>query len=540
MAFKQSSWAALISCFLLGAVFPLGFAPFSWWPITWISAAIYMYLLSVAPSTRSALARGWWFGFGLYGVGASWVYISMHDFGYTPAWLAGPLTTAFVAGIALFFVMHAAFYRLLRLQHFPLIGFPASWVLFEWVRTWLLTGFPWLFTGYSVIETPFAKTAQIGGIFFCSWIATSLAGLLFTLMRETLAIKNCNELISPRRQLLPQSIALAALLLICFWASQQQWTQTDPARKLNVSLIQGNISQKLKWDPAFQDETLEIYKRMSLNEWKKTPENKDWHSDLIVWPEAAIPMFYHQAFDFIANIDELADKNNSTVISGIPHYATIKPADEKDTETDKDEASYEIHNSIFAVGIGHGMYHKQRLVPFGEYIPLEKEIRSMRGLIPFFDLPMSSFTPGRPNQKNLVVGKYEFSPFICYEIMYPDLVQHNAKNADFLLTVSNDAWFGDSIGPKQHFEMARFRALEIGKYLVRDTNTGITAIVDLNGSVIGQSKSSERNTLRGTLFAVNGVTPFGQYGSKPILYFCGLLVLACAVMSFRKNISTKN
>ncbi|HET8705154.1 MAG TPA: apolipoprotein N-acyltransferase, partial [Pseudomonadales bacterium] len=298
----------------------------------------------------------------------------------------------------------------------------------------------------------------------------------------------------------------------------------------------GNIPQQLKWDPAFQQQTLEIYKSLTLKEWDKT---ENWHADVVIWPEAAIPMFYHHAFDFIADMDNLAENNNSAIISGVPHISSLQPdiaeanGERAEPAESKDKNAvyeYEIHNSIFAIGTGHGMYHKQRLVPFGEYVPLEKQIR---GLIPFFDLPMSSFTPGKPNQKNLVVNKYEFAPFICYEIMYPELVQHNAKTADFLLTVSNDAWFGDSIGPKQHFEMARFRALELGKYLLRDTNTGITAIVDQNGHIVSESKSFERNTLRGTIYGVKGSTPFAEFGSAPILILCGVISTLIALLASR-------
>jgi len=529
MFFKPASWTALLGCFVLGSLFPLGFAPFGWWPVTWTVTALYMYALSVAPSTRSALARGWWFGAGLYGVGASWVYISMHDFGYTPAWLAGPLTALFVAGIALFFVLHALFYRSLGLFRFPMLGFPASWILFEWVRTWLLTGFPWLFTGYSVIDSPFAKTAQIGGIFFSGWLATSMAVLIFGLLLEWRSPQRRPGWVGLRQRILPRAVGLAVLLLVCLWAKQQAWTEPDTQKKLNVSLIQGNIPQKLKWDPAFQQQTLDIYKSMTQDEWDTTKQANGWHSDVIIWPEAAVPMFYHQAFDFIAEMNNLAENNNSTLISGVPHISS-PDLDSEEPEQDNAVASseYEIHNSIFAIGTGNGMYHKQRLVPFGEYVPLEKQIR---GLIPFFDLPMSSFTPGKVNQKNLIAGRYEFAPFICYEVMYPELVQRNGKSADFLLTVSNDAWFGDSIGPKQHFEMARFRALELGKYLVRGTNTGITAIVDHNGQVVSESAAFQRNTLRGTIYGVNGSTPFGQTGSLPILLLCLVISALVALLA---------
>ena len=188
--------------------------------------------------------------------------------------------------------------------------------------------------------------------------------------------------------------------------------------------------------------------------------------DLVLWPESAVPNYLQRAQGFLEPIAERAAAANTTLITGIP----FRPPDSE---------SY--HNSIAALGFGKGVYHKQRLVPFGEYVPLEN---LLRGLIAFFDLPMSAFSPGPENQAPLKVGAFRVAPFICYEIVYGGLVAKNARNADLLITISNDSWFGDSIGPWQHLQIAQMRGRENGRYVVRGTNNGISAIIDHQGKIV--------------------------------------------------------
>jgi len=182
------------------------------------------------------------------------------------------------------------------------------------------------------------------------------------------------------------------------------------------------------------------------------------------------------------------------------------------------------------MGYGSGLYHKVRLVPFGEYVPLEKWLR---GIIRFFDLPMSEFSKGDEHQVLLNAGTYHVAPFICYEIVYPDLVAHNAQSADFLVTVSNDSWFGASIGPLQHLEMAQARALETQHFLIRGTNNGVSAIIDSQGLIQQASEQFTQEILTGTIYPVKGQTPYMKAGSTPLLVFLCLLLITLQIISWR-------
>jgi apolipoprotein N-acyltransferase len=194
----------------------------------------------------------------------------------------------------------------------------------------------------------------------------------------------------------------------------------------------------------------------------------------------------------------------TTLITGIPY---------------RPEGEQHYHNSILALGQGDGVYHKQRLVPFGEYVPMEGVLR---GLIAFFDLPMSAFTAGPTGQAPLRAGAFRVAPYICYEIVYPDLVASGARDADLLITISNDSWFGDSIGPLQHLQMAQMRALENGRYLIRGTNNGVSAIINAQGEIVVASDRFVTTTLQGQVEAMLGSTPFSRFGSTPVIAGCAL------------------
>ncbi|MCD6061507.1 MAG: lnt [Moraxellaceae bacterium] len=280
-----------------------------------------------------------------------------------------------------------------------------------------------------------------------------------------------------------------------------QWT-TPTGDALSVSIVQGNIPQEVKWQLEWRDKTVDIYRQLSKTEWGR---------DLVIWPEAAIPMFYHESVDFLTEMQNNALTGHSAFVTGIPYVAVDDVA-----------RTYTIHNSIIALGEGDGVYHKQRLVPFGEYIPLEGWLR---GTIPFFDMPMTSFTEGGRDQQMLSVQKLRLGPMICYEIAYPDLVRRLAADSDVLATISNDGWFGTSIGPHQHFQMVRMRARETGREVIRATNNGISAIIDVDGKVREQAPSFQRLVMRTTAHAYQGMTPYMVLGNWPALAACAVLLL---------------
>jgi apolipoprotein N-acyltransferase len=236
-----------------------------------------------------------------------------------------------------------------------------------------------------------------------------------------------------------------------------------------------------------------------------------WQSDLIIWPETAVPMVYDKARPFLTAMSKLAEDNNTNIISGIPYR-----------RVDKENSRYVFHNSIVSLGEGQNIYHKQKLVPFGEYVPLED---FLRGLIDFFNLPMSNFRTGSNDQELLKSFDYQAAPFICYEVVYPDFVAAQSSNADYLITISNDSWFGTSIGPLQHLEMAQMRAAENARYMVRGTNNGVSAIINERGQIKDQSEQFVQTTLLSEIQLLEGRTPFSYTGSKPILILCALLIL---------------
>jgi len=278
------------------------------------------------------------------------------------------------------------------------------------------------------------------------------------------------------------------------------WTGISE-QPITFAAMQGNIPQQVKWDPDFLRDQIVTYLTLTENH---------WDTDLILWPETAIPITQDQAGKIIEHIDGKLGEN-STLITGIPWYGF----------SDRIE-DFTYHNSIMAIGNGGGMYHKQKLVPFGEYVPLQG---LLRGLIGFFDLPMSSFSPGPGRQGPLKVNGIDVMPFICYEVAYPDFVAFNSRAAGLLLTISNDGWFGDSIGPLQHLQIARMRALETGRYMLRGTNNGVTAIINEKGQITGRIPQFERATLTGEVFTATGSTPYMRTGSWPVLTLAAILIV---------------
>ena len=477
----------LLLALIAGLLFPLAFAPYDLWPLLFVSLALAYWCQHRAPTPRRALLTGWVYGLGMFGFGVSWLHVSMTDYGFMPLWMAIPFTGAFAALMALFYGL--TFWLTRRLLGGGALMFAGAWLLLDWVRGWLLTGFPWLYSGYALVDTPLAGLAPLGGIWAMTLAAVVLSATVVALIEQR------GRAAGP---LLVSVVAIAAALI----GGQLDFTQPSGERQ-QVALVQGNIPQDLKWLATMREETRDIYAGLTDG----LPEDT-----LVIWPESAMIEFYQDIRGFVDDQGEAVAAKGGALISGLPWR------DESRTPT-----TY--HNSIAVVGTDSedGVYHKQKLVPFGEYVPLQGLIR---GLIPFFDLPMSSFTPGSPRQPNLYALSHEIAPFICYEILYPELVASRTGSADVLLTISNDAWFGTSAGPHQHFQMTRLRALETGRWLLRGTNNGITAVVDHHGKVVERLPQFERDVLVSEYQPRQGETPFMLAGVWPTL----LLALAFVVL----------
>ncbi len=462
----------------LGLIFCLGLAPWDLWPVSLFS--VYgLWALLEGRSARQGFFLGWAYGIGLWGSGVSWLWVSIHEHGATSAWLAALMVLFVAVVMGSLSGLQAALYRRYLARSASWIGFTGAWVLFEWLRSWLFTGFPWLYLGDGLIDTPLAGYAPLGGVFMVSGFAC-----LSALMLARLDLR--------------RGLFLALLWFGGHRLFLHDWTQAQ-GHPLSVSLVQGNIDQDSKWDVANEDAIIATYRRLSQSEWGR---------DIVLWPEAAITKFYDEATSDLQDLQALAQSHGTTLITGIP-YAEPYAQD------------YLYFNTVIALGEGAGLYAKQRLVPFGEYVPMAPVLR---GLMPFFDLPMSGFTPGPEHQPPLRAGLWRVQPSICYEVAYPDLLQRQAAAADLLVTVSNDAWFGHSHGPQQHFAMVRMRALETGRYFLSATNNGITAVVDPKGRVLARAPSFRPYVLRAEVHAMRHLTPWLVWGETPTLL---LAVLAC-------------
>lgn len=484
---------SLLIAWLAGALFTLALAPYGYWILAIVSPAILYALLIPKMTGKRAFLIGEAYGMGLWCVGAFWLYTSIHDYGDTPVWLSLLAIAVMGLGMGLFHGFLAlVFNRYMGKQPF---AFAALWVLQEWLKTWLFTGFPWLFVGYAFTEQQWVSSlAPVLGVFAVSFVAVLLAASLVEAARR-------------RAGYLVASVALLAVSTV-LWLVNPQWTQAKDEPRLTVSLIQGNIPQDLKWLTEFQVETLEIYAGLSSTEWGR---------DIVLWPESSIPMFQTEAWPFITQMVSKAQESGTTWVTGIPY----KDDAAFDPKTQKYPPFY---NSVIALGSqADGLYKKQRLVPFGEYIPFEGALDLFPNLAGSQDI--MSYSRGSAEQSPLRVRGHNLGAAVCYEVAYPDTTRRNAAGTDFLLTISNDAWFGTSAGPLQHLQMVQMRALETGRWFMRATNTGVTAIIDEKGHIVERAPQFERLVLRGEIEARTGTTPFVRFGSVPILIMSALLLL---------------
>jgi len=480
-----------------GGLTVLAFAPFSFYPVAILSLALCYALLS-GSRPREGFLIGWGFGIGLMGFGIFWIRISLNEYGNMAPWLAYLLTALLMVVAALYYgIAGALTARLgdgLRLSG-PLLAFPAVWVLTEWLRGWLFTGFPWLTIGYTQIDAPLAGLAPIAGVYGISLALALCAGLLWCLIRRRGRVRYA---------------ALAGFVLIWLAGTALkgiEWTEPD-GRGFRATVVQANIPQSMKWDPDTRISSL----RACLG---LTREN--WDSNLILWPETAVPDFLHEVEDAIIRpLAAEAREQGTELVIGIPVM---------------DLKARLYFNGLISIGTVRDLYRKRHLVPFGEFIPFREWLGPIARA---FEVPMSNFSAGDAPRPLLRVGERLASASICYEDVFPAEVSEALPEAAYLINVSNDAWFGDSLAPHQHLEMARMRALENERWLLRSTNTGISAILDHRGQIVGRVPLFERGAFSAEIQPRRGATPFVHLGNR-LTVGLAVLMLALSIPSARQQ-----
>ena len=474
----------------LGALFCFAIAPFDqwWWSI--VSMAGLFLLLEREPNLHPGLVT-WLYGLGKFGLGASWVYVSINVYGGAPPLLAVVMVVLFVAFASLLFCFPLG-WLWGKFRHANgnarALAFVGFWGFTDWLSTWFLTGFPWLFPVNGMMDVWLGGWLPVLGV-----LGTSLLAALVSVSLVRCFAPEVNK----------STRAMFASLALLPWlagAALQDVEWTKEQARHSVALVQGNLDQNIKWD---RDQVIpNVRKHMDLS----APH---WQSDVLIWPEAAITAYPQQAQRLLEDLARQANETETAFIFGIPSIEQVGD-------------DYEFKNLAMGMGLASGRFAKHHLVPFGEYVPFESVLR---GLIEFFDLPMSSSTPGKRDQANLSTHIGQMAMAICYEVAYGESMRAKSADSAVLATISNDTWFGDSLGPKQHMQLAQLRAKENGRWMLRATNNGITAIVDHRGGITAVLPQFEADTLTGEFAVMQGTTPYTDYGSWPFF----VLLLLCLV-----------
>jgi apolipoprotein N-acyltransferase len=492
-AFLQSPLAAIAAALVAGALTVAGFAPLAIFPLPFLTLAGLLLIWLRAATPQAAFRTGFVFGAGLFGVGVSWVYVSLHDFGMMPAPLAAIGTLAFCAILSLY--PAAAGWGLARLVRAPLssvlIAFPAAWTLFEWLRGWVFTGVPWLALGYSQVDSPLAGFAPLIGVYGVSFVTVLCAGLLVVVTTGCL------------RARLAGGVALVFAFGLGQLAKQIDWTSPQGA-PLKVALLQGNIPQDLKFQGDRYAMTLSIYKRLI----------EASTGQLVVLPETAIPRFLDTVDPgYLKSIAKIALERRADVLIGVP----IR------------DPGGRYFNSVVSVGASPSQrYDKSHLVPFGEFVPA-----GFGWMVRTLAIPLADFSLGPENPRPLALAGQLIAPNICWEDAFGEEIIRQLPEATLLVNVSNVAWFGHSLAPAQHLQISRMRALETGRTLLRATNTGMTAIIDPRGRVLARLPQFTEGILEGEVRGYTGASPYVKVGNTPIVLTCIALLAALAFIRRR-------
>ena len=481
-----------------GAVSVAGFAPLQWWPVVPLALALLFRLWLDTDSPRRAALLGYAYGCGYFGAGVSWLYVSLHDYGGMAAPLAALGTALYCAYLALFPALVGSLQA--RLGASPavrlLLLVPALWTLAEWMRGWLLTGFPWLTTGYSQVDTPLAGFAPLAGAYGVSFAVILLAGLVVLLVGPA----------GSRSGATAARVGAAAGIVLIFAAGGAlravDWTEPS-SRPINVALVQGNIAQSLKFEPSRYPQTLAAYRRLVLGT----------DARLIVLPETALPRFLNTIdARYLEELARHARSNRGDIVVGVPIA----------------DRAGRYFNSVVSLGASPSQsYSKSHLVPLGEFVPPE-----FRWITRVLRIPLSDFSRGTEQPQPLAIAGEQVAINICYEDTFGEEIIRQLPRATLLANVSNVAWFGDSLAPEQHLEISRMRAIETGRTMLRATNTGVTAIITPNGHVAARLPQFTQGVLEGEVQGRVGSTPYVILGNAAALTLAASALLAALLIAF--------
>jgi apolipoprotein N-acyltransferase len=482
--------ARAIIAFATGALLACSFAPLQWWPLAILCPAILMWLWDGA-TPRAAAWYGFWFNSGTFAAGTYWLYISVHVFGEAPVYIAAFLMVALVAIMGLY---HAALgYAVTRWLPARgllrwLCALPAAWTLVEWWRGWFLSGFSWMSLGYSQTDTWLSRFGPITGVYGISAVLLISSGAIAALILGSRRVKGI------------AIVVLALPWVIAAALASADWTHPS-GPPVSVAVVQGAIPQDQKWLDSNRDTTLNLYQDLTERVLGKR---------LIVWPESAPPDLANDLVPYIKNIYAEAHSHGSGLVFGV-----VRASDDGE----------QYFNSVLALDQDVTWHNKSHLVPFAEFFPVPSFVRSWLRL---HSLPYSDFTRGAADQPPLPAGGLKLGATICYEDAYGSAMLGVLHTADALVNVTNDAWFGHSTARHQHLQIARMRAIEAGRFMIRAANDGISAVIGPHGEVIARAPEFKPFTLIATVTPRLGLTPYAHVGNWLIVSL-SIVALACGL-----------
>jgi apolipoprotein N-acyltransferase len=474
----------LVTCGV-GALTACSFAPLQWWVFAIVCPAVLMLLWESA-TPRQAAWLGFWFNFGTFFAGTIWLYTGLHVMGGAPAWIAFGLMLGLTSIMALY---HAGLGYVIARWMPPgpvrwLVGMPAAWVFIEWWRGWFLSGFAWLSLGYSQTDTWLAHFAPLIGVYGISAILLLNAGALVAIIRGSLRTR-----------------VIAAIVLVLPWGlapalSGIEWTQPS-GKPVAIAIAQGAIPQQQKWLESNHDATLNLYRKLA---------ERGFGTPLIVFPEASLPDLANELVPYLRLLYRDASNAGSAVVLGI-------------LRMDEHERYY---NSVLALGDNVQWYDKSHLVPFAEFFPVPEFVRSWLRLM---SLPYSDFTRGGVTQPPLRAAGLKLATTICYEDGYGSSQLPMLREADTLVNVTNDAWFGHGSARHQHFQLARMRAMEAQRFMIRAANDGISGVIGPHGEIVARAPDFKQFLLHAAVTPRTGLTFYARVGNWLVISLATLAIM---------------
>ncbi len=488
-------YSKYVLTFLAGLLGPLGFAPFHLPGFTILGLALLFSGL-VNSSIKQSFILGFIFGMGYFGLGVSWVVISIHDYGQLNYLFAGMITLVFIMYLALYPALVGYCFKKLNTQRstfLSILAFSVLWCLSEFIRSNFLTGFPWLLIGTTQIDTPLRSLAPLIGIYGLSLLCALAAALLTVSIREN-SVKRYYYL-----------FAFILLIISPSLLKNIEWTQIKK-EPVSIGAVQANLSMRDKWDETLFWNLLKLYEQAT---------DKLLNKQLIILPESAIPLPASYLHDYLLKLHKKALKAKSALMLGI-----LQP-------TDDTESHY--YNSIITLGSASGQHIKRQLVPFGEYIP-----KPFVAINRWLNLPEPNISPGKKDQPLIQILNSPIASLICYEIAYPNLLRRQLPQAQWIVSISDNGWFGKSLASYQQLQMSQLLSLLTGRYQIVVNNDGLSSVINNKGDIVDGLPSFSSGILQSEIFPAEGSTPWVILNEYPVLFFSAFCMIFLLFLRLRR------